>query len=120
MNLYHSSLILFHQYLRITHEMSVSFSDKDRKNANALLGNLFRHDISKVIKIGFYLINHYEILERLIMVTHVFFKLLHDYARGKVLTAQTNRIKKKKKGKKEKTGKAEELEGVEGFGGEEE
>lgn len=82
--------------------MTISFSDKDRNNANALLGNLFRHDISKIIKMGFYLINHYEILERLIMVTNIFFKLLSDYARGKVLTAQTNRIKKRKSTKPKK------------------
>jgi hypothetical protein len=36
------------------------------------------------------------------MVTNLFFKLLHDYSRGKVLTANTNRILKKKKPKKGK------------------
>ena len=40
----------------------MSYAEFDRKNANALLANLFRHDVSKILKLGFYLTTHFEIL----------------------------------------------------------
>lgn len=65
--------------------------------------NMFRHDIAKVLKEGFYLAGNEEVIENLILTCHSFFKLLNDFSRGKVLTIQTNRlVKKKKKTKKEK------------------
>jgi len=69
----------------------------DRKNANVLMANVFRHDIARIIRHGFVSTNHEGILTNLIMVTHKFFKLLSVYADGKVLTIQTNRLLKRKK-----------------------
>lgn len=75
----------------------------DRKNSNALMAHMFRHDIAKVLKEGFILAGSDEVVENLIEICHIFFKLLSDYAKGKILTIQTNRlVKKKKKTKKEK------------------
>lgn len=69
----------------------------DRKNANALMANMFRHDIARVLKEGFMLSPSEEITENIIMVCYIFFKLLSEYGKGKILTIQTNRLVKKKK-----------------------
>lgn len=73
------------------------------------MANMFRHDIAKILRIGFNLISHNGILILLIKITHKFFKLLSVYSDGKVLTIQTNRlIKKKKKKTKEEIYNEEE------------
>lgn len=110
-NLYHASIVLFQQYLEIIREMTLSFADFDRKNAEGLLAHLFRHDICKIIKVGFYLIHHDEILQKLIILTNSFFRLLQDYSRGgRVMVAHTNRvIRRKTKGVKGKSVRNEEL-----------
>ena len=72
----------------------------DRKNANALMANMFRHDIARIFKIGFHQIVHERILQTLVIVNYKFFKLLSEYSKGKVLTIQTNKMLKPKKTKK--------------------
>lgn len=102
-NTFNADLMLFAEYLRILTEMSVSMSMNDRKNSNALMAHMFRHDIAKVLKEGFYLAGSEEVVENLVHICYVFFKLLSEYAKGKILTIQTNRlVKKKKKTKKDK------------------
>lgn len=75
----------------------MSFNMSDRKNANALMANMFRHDIARIFKIGFHQICHEKILKALIITTYKFFKLLSQYSGGKVLTIQTNKLLKGKK-----------------------
>ena len=69
----------------------------DRKNANVLMSNIFRHDIAQILRGGFKLISHEGIIENLIKVVHKFFKLLSIYSDGKVLTMTTNKLLKRKK-----------------------
>ena len=69
----------------------------DRKNANVLMANIFRHDIARIFRQGFQLITHEGILSNIIKVTHKFFKLLSTYSDGKVLVMQTNKLLKRKK-----------------------
>ena len=96
-NTFHAALVLFEEYLKILTEMSLSNSLNDRKNANALMANTFRHDIARVLKEGFNLSPSQEIAKDLIMICHLFFKLLAEYSKGKILTIQTNRLVKNKK-----------------------
>jgi hypothetical protein len=63
------------------------------------MANVFRHDIAKILRIGFHLIPHEGVVSLIIKVTHKFFKLLSAYSEGKVLTVQTNKLLKKKKKK---------------------
>lgn len=77
--------------------MSNSMNMADRKNANVIMANVFRHDIARIIRHGFVSTNHEGILSNLIFVTHKFFKLLSVYADGRVLTIQTNKLLKRKK-----------------------
>jgi hypothetical protein len=57
-------------------DISISFNMSDRKNANALMAHMFRHDIARIFKIGFHQIIHEKILTSLILITYKFFKLL--------------------------------------------
>ena len=75
--------------------MSRSMNIADRKNANVLMNNLFRHDVARIIKVGFHWVSHPAIVNRLITTRHVFFRLLSNYADGKELTIRTNRMLKK-------------------------
>ena len=72
-------------------------SMSDRKNANVLMANIFRHDVARIIRSGFLLVSHEGIVSNLIKLTHKFFKLLSTYSDGKVLTMTTNRMLKRKK-----------------------
>jgi hypothetical protein len=78
----------------------MSFRQTDRANANVLMGNMFKHDISRIFKIGFVQITHEGILKTLISVCHKFYKLLSKYSNGKILTIQTNKLLKRKNKKK--------------------
>lgn len=100
-NLFHGALILFLEYVQVIEDISVSFNINERKNANALMANMFRHDIARIFKIGFHRITHEKILITLIRLNFKFFKLLSVYSKGKVLTIQTNRLLKGKKSKKQ-------------------
>lgn len=96
-NIFNAALKLFNSYLDVISDISTSMNLSDRKNANVLMANVFRHDIARILRIGFNLISHEGILTTLIKVTHKFFKLLSVYSDGKVLTIQTNRLLKRKK-----------------------
>ena len=95
--MFHAALLLFLNYIEVIEDISLSFNMSDRKNANALMANVFRHDIARIFKIGFHQITHEKILRTLIVINHKFFKLLSDYSKGKVLTIQTNKLLKNKK-----------------------
>jgi hypothetical protein len=56
--MFNAALILFLHYLEVIEDISVSFNVSDRKNANALMANIFRHDIARIFKIGFHQITH--------------------------------------------------------------
>lgn len=75
------------------------------------MANMFRHDIAKILRIGFHYINHEGVVSLLIKATHKFFKLLSVYSDGKVLTIQTSKLlkKKKKKNKEDYYNEEEEL-----------
>lgn len=45
-------------YLNVISDISVSMRQLDRKNANTLMANIFRHDIARILKIGFLQITH--------------------------------------------------------------
>lgn len=113
-NMFHAALLLFLSYIEVIEDISMSFNMSDRKNANALMANMFRHDIARIFKIGFHQITHEKILRTLIMVDYKFFKLLSEYSKGKVLTIQTNRLLKRKKTKREAQDEEDEKE-VAGF-----
>ena len=98
-NLYNAAIKLFSSYLDVVDDISRSMSMSDRKNANVLMANIFRHDIARILRSGFQLITHEGIIANLIKVVHKFFKLLSVYSEGKVLTMQTNRLLKRKKKK---------------------
>ena len=100
-NRFHAALILFLDYIEVIEDISVSFNMSDRKNANALMANMFRHDIARVFKIGFHRISHEKILTTLIRITHKFFKLLALFSKGKTLTIKTSRLLKGRKKKKD-------------------
>ena len=57
-NIFHAALILFLNYIEVIEDISHSFNVSDRKNANALMANMFRHDIARIFKIGFHQITH--------------------------------------------------------------
>ena len=78
-------------------DISNSLSMSDRKNANVLMANIFRHDVARIIRSGFQLVSHEGIVSNLVRLTHKFFKLLSVYSDGKVLTMTTNRMLKRKK-----------------------
>ncbi len=101
-NLFHAGICLFQNYLDVIQDISISLSMSDRKNANVLMTNMFRHDIARIFKKGFLEINHEKILSTLIIVSHKFFKLLTTYSQGKILTIQTNKMLKVKRSKKER------------------
>ncbi len=96
-NLFNAALKLFDSYLDVIGDLSSSMNMSDRKNANILMSNIFRHDIARIIRIGFGLVTHEGIISTLIKVTYKFFKLLSIYSEGKILTIQTNRLLKRKK-----------------------
>lgn len=100
--MFNGSLKLFLGYLSLIEDMSVkSLCFNDRSNANKLMGHMFRHDIARIFKIGFSLINSEDIIATLIVVTHKFFYLLSNYSKGKVLTIKTNKMLKRKNKKRD-------------------
>lgn len=56
--MFNAALVLFLNYLEVIEDISMSFNMSDRKNANALMANMFRHDIARIFKIGFHQIIH--------------------------------------------------------------
>ena len=96
-NLFNAAIKLFSSYLEVVDDLSGSMAMSDRKNANVLMTNIFRHDIARIIRSGFQLVSHEGIISNLVRLTHKFFKLLTIYADGKVLTMTTNRMVKRRK-----------------------
>lgn len=89
--------------------MNISLNEEHKKNALILMQSIFKHDIVRLVRIGYYYIvpgilndEFVKILTEFIMI---FFDLLQMYSRGKTLTIQTDRRitrKKKKKANKKK------------------
>jgi hypothetical protein len=100
-NMFHAGLAVFSSYLDVVGDISGSLSLSDRKNANVLMSNMFRHDIARILRYGFIQINHDGILALLIRVTHKFFRLLSVYSEGKVLIIQTSKLLKRKRNRHE-------------------
>jgi len=96
-NLFNAAIKLFSSYLDVVDDISSSMNMSDRKNANVLMANIFRHDIARILRSGFQLVSHEGIISNLVKLTHKFFKLLSVYSDGKVLTMTTNRMLKRKK-----------------------
>ena len=57
-NQFNAGIKLFSSYLDVVDDLSHSMSMSDRKNANVLMANIFRHDVAKIFRIGFNLITH--------------------------------------------------------------
>ena len=78
--------------------------EKNRKNSHILKQNIFKHDICKILRFAFDLYNrtrHYETsLVEVITLTHAFLQMLEDYSKGKVMTIQTDKTRRRKKQKK--------------------
>ena len=96
-NVFNAGVRLFQSYLNVVDDISNSMNLSDRKNANVIMANIFRHDIARIIRFGFQIVSHDGIISNLIILTHRFFKLLSVYSEGKVLTIQTNRLLKRKR-----------------------
>ena len=92
---------LFSSYLDVIWDISNSMNMSERKNANVLMANIFRHDIAKILRIGFHYIAHEGVVSLVIKVSHKFFRLLSVYSEGKVLTIQTSKLIKRKKKNRE-------------------
>ena len=88
---------LLEAYLGVVEDMSTSLDMRGRGNANVLMRNLFMHDIARVLKVGFHWVGHPAVIHRLVTTTHLFFRLLANYADGKVLTIKTNKLLKRPK-----------------------
>jgi len=57
-NLYNAGIKILNSYLDVVNDISNSFNMSDRKNANVLMANMFRHDIAKILRVGFNQITH--------------------------------------------------------------
>lgn len=57
-NLFNAAIKLFSSYLEVVDDLSGSMAMSDRKNANVLMTNIFRHDIARIIRSGFQLVSH--------------------------------------------------------------
>jgi hypothetical protein len=68
-NFFHAGLKLFNSYLDVVGDISNSMNMSERKNANVLMANMFRHDIAKILRIGFHNINHDGVVSLIIKVT---------------------------------------------------
>lgn len=62
--------------------------------------NIFQHDISKALRIGFsycvYGLFDDELLKIIVQLTSLFFDMLESYSQGKTLAIKTNKMLKKK------------------------
>lgn len=88
------------EFLHVVHDLSISAQSVDRKNAQILMQTIFQHDISKALRIGFTycapgLFND-DMLRTLVRLTSLFYDMLEQYSRGKVLSIRTNRMLKRK------------------------
>ena len=102
--IFHAALYAFLQLLKTVKQMSIAPSQIIRRAAQILTQNIFYHDVSKILRIGFNYLNpevhEPKLTQNLIGLVGVFFDMLEEYAKGKVMTIQTEKklkIKKKKK-----------------------
>ncbi|KAM3129508.1 hypothetical protein pb186bvf_018412 [Paramecium bursaria] len=116
--LFYAVVHTLNELFHIVRELSLSTQGIDRKNSQILMQNIFSHDISKAIRIGFQycqqgLFND-DMLKTIIIATSQYFDLLESYSKGKVLSIRTNRmLKKKAKKANKKKQKKQQLEGQE-------
>jgi hypothetical protein len=87
--------------------MNADTSDAtNRQNAKILLANIFRHDITRYLQVGFqYCLEGLckdEVLITLVEVQGVFFELMENYSRGRILTLKTAKLVRKKKRREQK------------------
>ena len=94
----HSSLKFCIQYFYIIKDLQSSTSEKSKKNAQILLQTVFYREISIICKKSFEYwragINDKEFLEDIVELSHITFKLLEEYSKGKHLTIRTERVRK--------------------------
>ena len=124
--LFYAAIAVMLEILYVTQELSLSTDSILRKNSQSLMQNIFHHDITRIIRVGFIfcvpgfnLINlkiltnifflgllNDNLLKTLIELQMIFFDLLEAFSKGKVLTIQTDkRIKRKKEQAKKKKSK---------------
>jgi len=93
---FHSALKFCLQFLYCVKEMNESAREEIKKNGQILLQNVFYHEISAVCRKAFSYwkdgVSQISFLTDIVQFTHVAFKLLEDYSRGKALTVQTTRL----------------------------
>ncbi|CDW80133.1 UNKNOWN [Stylonychia lemnae] len=106
---FHSALQLLTQFLYIIRDMATSEDEKNKKNSQILLSNVFHHELVKIAHTGIRLydekLHHKQFLHDSIEFTHLMMSMLDEYSKGKVLTIQTQKIKKVKKSKKSRKAK---------------
>ena len=110
--IFHAAFHCFLELMYCIKEMRMATSSTTRKNAQILMQKIFTQDNSRLLKMGF---NHYNpevhdprLGETLVEFLGIFFELLEEYSKGKILKIQTDQrmIKKKiKTNKKEKAKK---------------
>lgn len=97
----HASIKFCTQYLYIIRDMQGSASDTTKRNAQILLQTVYYREMSILCRKSFEYwragINDKEFLEDIVEFTHLTFKLLDDYSKGKALTVRTERVLKTKK-----------------------
>mgnify|MGYP000932345905 CR=1 FL=1 len=109
--IFHAALYAFLQLLKTIKEMSLAPDSGIRRAAQIITQNLFYHDITKILRIGFNYLNPEvhdpKLYTDMIELVGIFFDMLEEYSKGKILAIQTDRrIKKKKlKAKKKKAKK---------------
>ena len=114
----HASIKFCTQYFYIIRDMQNSASETTKRNAQILLQTVFYREMSIICRKSFDYwragINDKEFLEDLVEFSHITYKLLEDYSKGKVLTVRTERmIKSKKKSNSHEEGEEEESQNEE-------
>ena len=104
--LFHSSLYSFLQLLYCVREMRLTVNQIARKSGQILIQKIFSQDNARMLRKGF---DHYKpdvhdpkLGKTLAEFIGVFFDLLDEYAKGKVLKIQTNRKLQRNKLKEKK------------------
>ena len=98
----HSALYAYLQLLCCVKEIRISVNEISRKSAQLILQKVFTQDISRMLSCEFELympgIHDIRFGTTLVEFMGVFFDLMEEYSKGKVLKIQTNRklVKKKK------------------------
>ncbi len=104
---FHAACLCLLELLYVVRAMNADTSDAtNRQNAKILLANIFRHDITRYLQVGFqYCLEGLckdEVLITLVEVQGVFFELMENYSRGRILTLKTAKLVRKKKRREQK------------------